>query len=83
MTTTGDLRLNDDPPAGDRHGTGLSWTESVAQGVEGDLQLRRCSDHHSSRMLDVLVPLEFEHDHHDSLGNNAKANVSKTCCINV
>ena len=79
----GDLRKNAELPAGKRDGTGLAFTDFEAEGVEGDLKLRRCSDQHSNPRLNVRVPLEFERDRHDCLGNNAKANVSKTCCVNV
>ena len=54
------------------------WPCSEADGVEGDLQLRRDSKHHARDGLQVTVPLECEQQRKDFLENKAKANVGKT-----
>ena len=61
----------------------LAWTGLVAEGVEGDLQLRRDSNNHARRRLLVPLPPELDLENYEALGNNAKAYVGKTCCINV
>ena len=58
-------------------------TRSEAEGVEGHLQLRRHSNQHAREVLHVTVPSEFDPNRHESLENNAKANVGKTCYVNV
>ena len=70
--------------AANRHDAVPVWTDFEAEGVEGELQLRRRSKQHGCEWpLLVLVPVETELNPTEPLGNNAKANVGKTCCVNV
>ena len=62
----------------------VAWTGSEAEGVQGQLQLRRDSNQHARDALDVnFVPKESERHRSESLENKAKANVGKTCYVNV
>ena len=69
-----------------RDGAGFVWTGEEAEGVERHLQSWRRSNQHAARLLHVTgsvdIPVEFELEPIEFLGNNAKANVGKIC-VNV
>ena len=78
------IRCDNHVPLAERHGAVPAWTDFEAEGVEGELQLRRQSNRHGCEWpLLVLVPVETELHRIEILGNNAKANVGKACCVNV
>ena len=72
------VRLDDEFFASESDWALTVWPCSEADGVEGDLQLRRDSKHHARDGLQVIVPPECEQQRKDFLENKAKANVGKT-----